>query len=427
MSMESKDDQLTINERSSGAMTDCEKQPPGDTEQETAPNALHTFPEGGRDAWLTLLGAVLAQFATFGYVNAFGAYQGWIGSTQVFFILSMGIITGRLFDQGHLHFLVLTGTFLFAVALFMLSLSHENQFYQVFLSHGLLGGIACGMVYLPSLGIVSHYFHQKRALAMGIVAAGASLGAIVYPIMLNELFHSSVGFHNGVRASAGMNVGILLVANFLMKTRLPPKKHGPPVRVADFARDSAYVLTNLGGFCSVAAMFFPIFFVQLFAVKLGINRTLAFYSTSIMNASSIVGRILPGLIAVRWGVYNVIIVVMACLVALYWSMLAVHDTPGVIIFAIFSGFLTGSCVSLYAPAIASLARDFNEIGARLGICFTFGGFAGLIGTPVAGALISSNYIWWRGIVFVGCMMTAGFLFFFIARNILVQRKGTQIV
>lgn len=31
-----------------------------------------TFPEGGRDAWLTLVGAWAVMFVTFGYMNAFG-------------------------------------------------------------------------------------------------------------------------------------------------------------------------------------------------------------------------------------------------------------------------------------------------------------------------------------------------------------------
>jgi hypothetical protein len=31
-----------------------------------------TFPEGGRDGWLTLLGAWAVMFLTFGYMNAWG-------------------------------------------------------------------------------------------------------------------------------------------------------------------------------------------------------------------------------------------------------------------------------------------------------------------------------------------------------------------
>jgi hypothetical protein len=33
-----------------------------------------------------------------------------------------------------------------------------------------------GMMYLPALAIVSHYFTRRRALAMGIVLTGSSIG-----------------------------------------------------------------------------------------------------------------------------------------------------------------------------------------------------------------------------------------------------------
>ena len=50
-----------------------------------------------------------------------------------------------------------------------------------------------------------------------------TLGAIVHPIMLNKLFHSAIGFHNGVRMSACINVALLVAACLMMRTRLPPK------------------------------------------------------------------------------------------------------------------------------------------------------------------------------------------------------------
>jgi MFS family permease len=102
------------------------------------------------------------------------------------------------------------------------------------------------MTYVPCLGIIAHHFQKRRALAMGIVASGSSVGAIIHPIMLNHLFHSSVGFHNGVRASAGLNLGLLGFAVLLMRTRFPPQKAGNAVPIADFVRDIPYAVTALG-------------------------------------------------------------------------------------------------------------------------------------------------------------------------------------
>jgi hypothetical protein len=76
---------MTELEKSSRASTDVEAQEtlavkeapvatPGQqpAEPTTAQSAAHVFPEGGRDAWLALLGAWAVMFITFGYMNAFG-------------------------------------------------------------------------------------------------------------------------------------------------------------------------------------------------------------------------------------------------------------------------------------------------------------------------------------------------------------------
>ena len=96
--------------------------------------------------------------------------------------------------------------------------------------------------------VISHYFHRRRVLAMSIVAAGSSLGAVVHPIMLNNTLNSPLGFGNSVRASAGLVAGMLLVASLLMKERLPPPTDTTALLPAlrKFAGDRAYVLVTLG-------------------------------------------------------------------------------------------------------------------------------------------------------------------------------------
>ena len=67
--------------------------------------------------------------------------------------------------------------------------------------------------------------------------------------MLNQLFYGHLGFHNGVRVSAGLMGGLLILVNLLMKPRLPPtsKKEGSILNdIKTFSRDAPYVLTSLG-------------------------------------------------------------------------------------------------------------------------------------------------------------------------------------
>jgi MCP family monocarboxylic acid transporter-like MFS transporter 10 len=67
--------------------------------------------------------------------------------------------------------------------------------------------------------------------------------------MLNRLFHGPVGFHTGVRASAGLLAGLLIIALLLMKPRLPPtpRKQGSTLNnFRVFLREPSYVVMVLG-------------------------------------------------------------------------------------------------------------------------------------------------------------------------------------
>lgn len=402
-----------------------------------------SFPETGWQAWATVFGAALVQFATFGYSNAFGVFQdyyvrqyltkyspsdiGWIGGVQLSLIFFGGIVTGQAFDRGYFYHLMIGGTILHAFSFFMLSFSQENQYYQVFLSQGLGGGLACGLMYTPSLSVVSHHFLHRRALAMGIVSAGAGLGAVVQPILLNKLFHGSTGFYNGVRISAGLNAGLLVIAVLIMRTRLPPEKIRSRVLFVEFLKEPPYLLLITGSFLLTFAISFPIFFLQLYAVGHGVNQQFAFYCIAIMNATSILGRILPGLITRRYGTLNLFIVSSLCAGIMVYCLGIVQKTAGIALFASIYGIFAGAVLSLAPPILASLAKDRSELGARIGVCYAFSGISGLVAAPIEGALLTNQLHWWHSIIFAGTMGIVGSCLLIGSRFLLVQQRGTQIV
>ncbi|KAF9460408.1 MFS general substrate transporter [Collybia nuda] len=396
------------------------------------------FPEGGLQGWSTLAGA---------YTNGFGVYQdyyvrryltnytpseiGWIGGTQIFLIFSMGILTGRAFDRGYLLNppLVVVLIMFFFQSVFMLSLSHQNAYYQVFLAQGICLGASCGLCYIPSLTIVSHYFQRRRPFAMGIVAAGSALGAVIHPIMLNRFFNGSLGFHNGVRVSAAINTFLLIIANFMMRTRLPARKTGKAIPIVEFARDPPYVFVVIAGILLFGGLFFPVFYLQTNAIQHGVDATFAFYSLPILNAASVVGRTLPSLFAPRFGVFNLIIFFTVGAGITILCMTAVKDVAGTACFAVFFGFCSGATISLVPPVLGILSKDMSEIGARIGIDFFFCGMpSGVVNfaTPIAGALLTSEFIWLHAILFAGIMMIASGGSFAIARIFVAKRRGTQI-
>ncbi|CAF0747997.1 unnamed protein product [Didymodactylos carnosus] len=45
---------------------------------------------------------------------------------------------------------------------------------------GFIGGIGMGLIYLPSIVMVGHYFEKKRAIATGITVSGTGIGSITF-------------------------------------------------------------------------------------------------------------------------------------------------------------------------------------------------------------------------------------------------------
>ncbi|KAF8352020.1 major facilitator superfamily domain-containing protein [Amanita rubescens] len=358
------------------------------------------FPEGGTRAWMTVIGSFVFQFSSYGYVNAFGVYNdyyvriylgekytssqiSWIGSAQIFLCLVMGLVSGRAFDAGYFYPIIICGTLLFSFSLFMLSLSRPEQYYQVFLAQGLANSIAIGMLYLPSLAIVSHYFRRRRALVLGISAAGSAVGGAIHPIMLNQWFHGPAGFHNGVRASAALNLGLMLISTPLMRPRLQPKTHrgSALINFRKFIREPAFTLTAFGMLFMIMGLYFPIFFVQLYSIKQGINPTLAFYSEltctakqlTILNGGSAVGRVVPTLGVKKYGVVNGVLACSISCTILIFCVLAVKNAVGIVLFASIYGIFSGAYIGLLGPMLALLAKSDSEIGERMGICFSVTG------------------------------------------------------
>ena len=112
-------------------------------------------------------------------------------------------------------------------------------------------------MFLPALSVQAHHWKKRRALAMGIVLTGSSFGGIIHPIMHNQLFHGKTGFAWGVRASAFLILGLLVIANCIMTTRLPPKREGPKPNFGAIFRDVPYMIASFAVFLVLWGLYFP--------------------------------------------------------------------------------------------------------------------------------------------------------------------------
>ncbi|KAH8199088.1 hypothetical protein TruAng_006724 [Truncatella angustata] len=360
-------------------------------------------PDGGRAAWICAIAGHLVIANTWGFINSFGVFQAyyvtllgrppsdvsWIGSLQIFLTFFIGTFTGRVTDAGFFRPVMLLGTFF--VALGIMTTSIATQYWQFVLSQGICMGLGNGCLFCPTISTVSTYFDKKRSFAIGITAAGSVTGGLIFPAMARQLL-PSVGFGWAVRAIGFVQVGTLLFSNFLMKSRLPPRRTGSLVEWGAF-KEPEYVFYAVGMFFNFWAVYFGFYYLAAFsrsAITPSLSYTDSLNLLLLVNGIGVFGRILPNFWADQVGPLNLMI--PTCLITgiALLSWIAV-DTPGQLYaWTIFYGIAAGGIQSLFPAGLSSLTTDLRKRGTRMGMTFTIVSFATLTGNPIAGAIISAE-------------------------------------
>ena len=284
---------------------------------ETAKDEI-VYPEGGLQAWLVVLGSFCGMFAGFGYMNTIGIYQayisthqlaeydeatiGWIFSVYVFLSFGCGISIGPFFDAHGPRLLILGGSVLLLLSVFLMSIC--TQYWHFMLSFGLLGGVGTSLIFTPSVSAIGHWFMKKRANATGIAAAGGSVGGVIFPLALQKLF-VSLGWAWALRIQGFIFLVLLIVANLLIRSRLPPKPGSSIMPDFKILRLPSLALVTAGTYFMEWGLFTPIAYLTLYAVKSGaFSHSFAFQLVAIFNAGSSLGRWAPGYFADKFGRYN---------------------------------------------------------------------------------------------------------------------------
>lgn len=194
------------------------------------------YPEGGTRAWLVVLGSFSGMVAALGIMNTIGVYEsylarhqlasysaasiGWILSIYVFLAFGAGLVIGPIFDVHGPRWLLFAGSILIILATFLLG--ECTAYWHFILVFGILAGVGTALIFTPTIAAVGHFFYEKRGNATGVAAMGGAIGGIVFPLMLQDLF-PKVGWGWATRIQGFVFVVLLVLANLLVRSRLPPK------------------------------------------------------------------------------------------------------------------------------------------------------------------------------------------------------------
>lgn len=389
-----------------------------DASSELSASDEDVYPEGGTKAWLVVLGSFSGMLASFGMMNSIGTFQaylathqlshldestiGWIFSIYTFLSFFCGIQIGPLFDQYGPRYLVLAGNILLIASMLLLGVCKE--YYQFLIVFGILGGTGTSLIFTPAIASIGHFFKAKRGAAVGVAAAGGSIGGIIFPLMLQSLF-PKVGFGWATRVLGLIFILLCGVAQLCIRSRLPPKPGGSVMPDFRIFKDIPFTLVTAGVFFMEWGLFIPITYLTSFALSSNaVDSTFAYQLIAVLNAGSSVGRWAPGYVADRLGRFNCMVgALLMCFVttlalwlpATIMTPVGEYSTDGgavkglTIAFALLFGIASGSNISLVPVCVGQLCK-MEEYGRYYGTCYTVVSFGTLTGIPIAGSLLQAT-------------------------------------
>lgn len=273
------------------------------------------------------------------------------------------------------------------------------------------------------------------------------MGGVVFPLMLQRLI-PLVGFAWAVRIQAFIFLGLCIVANVLIRSRLPPPHPAPSFldMLPDwriFRNNWVFILTTGGVFFIEWGLFVPLAYISSFALTRNIDPTFAYQLLAIVNGGSFFGRWAPGLIADKVGRFNTMIATVAlCVlsVLVFWlpsnsipttttgtSTDSSQITPLIVVFALLFGFASGSNISLTPGCVGQLC-DTQVFGRWYAGLYTIVSFGCLTGLPIAGALLKAdddgNYM---GLILFTLLSYVAGLICFVWARVLVVGWGVKSV
>ncbi|OGM42378.1 MFS monocarboxylate transporter [Aspergillus bombycis] len=408
-------------------------------------------------ACLTILGSFTGLFCTVGFMNSFGVFQeyygkgqladksestiAWLGAISIFCIFFISVFSGQLLDMFGPTLMLCVGSLGTVFSLMMVSLCKE--FYQFILAQGILLGISFALLACPMLALVGQHIKVKRGAALGIVLGGSSLGGVIWPIAINELLQKpNIGFGWTMRIVAFIMIPLLSVSCICCrppkisltptqrrasdegKATIPEAK--PSVPRTDFSvlKKPSLQLSCLAFFIIYFGMFSPFFFTTSYAVAKGFSTDLAFYTISIVNGASFFGRVLPGIVADRYGKFNccIIFTFFSGIIALCWTKAT--SVAGLVMFSLAYGFSSGAILSLQQACAVQVATP-QTIGLTMGTVMAATSFSALAGVPISGEL-AGKYGYLALSIYSGVSLLAGSVLLAAARFV-QSRKLLAIV
>ncbi|KAJ1961716.1 hypothetical protein GGI12_003088 [Dipsacomyces acuminosporus] len=353
-------------------------------------------------SWIVVLGAFFSMMLSIGMTTAYGVYLqeyklvefpkdsasllSWIGTLQFSIMCFTGIGVGVLCERIDTRLLSAFGAIVSGLALIIASFC--NAPWKLLLTQGLLFGFGGSFLYITGLVLPPQWFEKRRAVGTSTAIAGSGIGGLWLSFATRAMIQN-LGRQWALRISGLVIIGVCGASSILMRMRFRPVQRE---KIIDFSvlKDKRFVLLFLTALFGASGYYIPYFFMPAFsAIVLGKNNSWGTNIASILNASSIAGRIVMGVLGDVVGSVNALLISTSFSCVSVLVLWLPFKSPGTLIAAaVIFGFCSGAIVSLIPVVTANLfgVKRLPSIIGLLMIAYMAGG---LVASPPAGAMLDT--------------------------------------
>ncbi|KAK0522243.1 hypothetical protein OC834_000457 [Tilletia horrida] len=197
--------------------------------------------DGGKGAWLYLLGAVLTEALSFGIAYSQGTFLAYhqtnpaspfhhaspsalsaVGSIMTGATFAMPYLAHGFFQANpRLVRKIYAGvTVCSTLAVLAASFLPDGAAVGLIILQGVIPGICGGLAFLPAQMWLSQWFDKRRGAAASVMYLGSGVGGVIFPLLL-DAFLKATNFRWTLRAQGVIQLVGGLTALHIMHPRLP--------------------------------------------------------------------------------------------------------------------------------------------------------------------------------------------------------------
>ncbi|MBD8164003.1 L-lactate MFS transporter [Erwinia persicina] len=354
-----------------------------------------------RTRWLTLIGTIITQFAL-GSVYTWSLFNGQLSDkldtsiSQVAFsfgLLSLGLavassVAGKLQERFGVRNVTIAAGLLMAVGLMMTS--QADNLFMLYLSAGVLVGLADGAGYLMTLSNCVKWFPERKGMISACAIGAYGLGSLGFKFICSYLL-SVYSLETTFMIWGGLAMSMIVVGALLMKDA--PAQQGSSSKTSQKSRDYSLAESmRLPQYWMLALMFLTACMSGLYVIGVAkdigenmvhLSAQTAANAVTIIAIANLSGRLILGVLSDKVARIRVITLAQIVSLAGMSILLFSHMNEGSFFIAIACvAFSFGGTITVY-PSLVSDFFGLNNLTKNYGVIYLGFGIGSVMGSLIA--------------------------------------------